>query len=161
MSLLGRLLLLFHPLSALALAASSAIGYTAGRESTLFVVHIQTGFFIGLLVGFTQAMTLFYFAGMGVAMRQAAAERKDLETVLVEASDLRRRLAPLLGFALVAAMAAVVLGGGAHTRMLPGWPHELLALIALVFNTLLAYKAPKAIRSYESLVDRVEAGLGG
>jgi len=160
MSLLPRSLMVLHPLSALALLSIAVTGYIApGRESDLFVLHIQAGFFTGLLAGFTHAMTLFYFAGMGVGMRQASKGRGGFQETLEHASEIRRRMAPLLGAALVSVMAAVILGGGSHTGMTARWPHEMLALAALGLNLLLAYRAPGWIRRYEGLARHLEAGL--
>ncbi|MFQ5700259.1 MAG: hypothetical protein ACE5HU_00255 [Acidobacteriota bacterium] len=161
MKLRGHLLCWLHRLSIGLILGAVVMGYAADYSETAIGTHVWAGFLFAVIMGFTFAMTVFYFAGLGVGMRQAAAGRADLAKYLERAAALRKRLALPLGLALVTLMAAVILGGGSQTRTLPDWPHHLFSLGALVSTIYASWKSERSIRANESLVSRLEAVLEG
>ncbi len=160
MSLPARALGMLHVLCAVLLVGAVAIGYLADGSAGLTTLHNTGGFFLALLAGFTHAMTLFWFAGIGVSMREATAGSARGGDLLARAAASRRRVAPGLGFALVAIMAAVILGGGSHTGALPRWPHHVAGLAAVLFQAAFTVLVVGEIRRYEEIALAVEAATG-
>ena len=72
---------------------------------------------------------------------------------------LKARLFPWLTFTPLVTMAAFIVGGGAHTRALPGWMHGLLALIALAMNLITAVVAVVCISDNIVLIEEIDAAL--
>lgn len=155
----GRLLVRLQPIAAILIAVATVLGYVAGFRDTVIGPHIWIGFGVALVAGFTHAMTMFYFAGIGVSLRQAAGGRKDLGHLLERAGMLRRRIATPLGLALVTVMAATILGAGSHTRRLPPWPHHSFSLAALALNLVGARIAYRAILEQEAIVEAMNHAL--
>lgn len=159
MSFAARVLVILHGGSALLLGAAVTLGYLAGRAAPWATLHFTSGFFIALVVGFTHAMTLFWFAGVGVSMRDLAGRAPRGAALLERAAAVRRRVAPPLGLALVSVMGAAILGGGSHTAMLPAWPHHALALVAFATNLAFNAMAIGAIRRYEGIARGLEEAV--
>lgn len=157
MSLIGRALVVLHWLSGILLAVATAMGYVSARDEGSLGAHIWLGFLFALVIGFTHAMTLFWFAGMGVGMREAAAGRPEADGCLKRAAAMRRGVALPLGVALVALMATVILGGGSHTKALSATPHHAASIAALVSGLFLNALAARTIVAYEALVREVES----
>lgn len=153
---MGRALVALHWISGILLAAATVIGYLGARDEGTLGAHVWSGFLFALVIGFTHAMTLFWFAGMGVGMREAAAGKAAAGSCLHRAAALRRRIALPLGAALVSLMAAVILGGGSHTRALSGTPHHVASIAAVVSGLYLNVLAARTIVAYESLVRELE-----
>lgn len=156
MTLMGRFLVMLQWLSALLLVAATVMGYLSMRDEGAIGGHVWAGFLIAIVIGFTHAMTLFWFAGMGVGMREAAAGKAGTEHCLARAAVLRKRVALPLGVALVSLMAAVILGGGAHTRALSSAPHHIASVVAVVAGLFQNVLAVRSIVAYESVVREVE-----
>jgi len=163
---MGGFLRFMHLLSALLMIGAVVIGYAAARGPDVLGFHAASGFFIAIVIGFTHAMTLFWFAGLGVGMREAArgapaSGDRSGQAYLDRASRSRRRVATPLGIALVLLMAATILGGGSHTRMIPDWPHHVLSIAALISNLIFNGIAAREILTYQALVRRCEAFIEG
>lgn len=159
MSRLARGLQVLNLISACLMILAVAMGYLLARGPVSAFQHISWGFVSALIIAFTHAMTMFYFAGIGVSMREAAAGVPECAPYLAEASRLRAQLAAPLGFALVSLMAAVILGGGSHTTWLSSWPHHGLSLAALCLNLYANTTATRMIVAQERLLRRMEEVL--
>jgi len=68
----------------------------------------------------------------------------------------KARLFPWLTFTPLVTMAAFILGGGAHTRMLPAWMHGGLALLALGMNLVTAVLALQCISENVVLIEEID-----
>jgi hypothetical protein len=144
---------------ALLMIASMAMGYASTYGYLGLARHIPFGFISALIIVFAHSMTLFYFAGVGASMREAVGRHADLMGRLEEAARLRRGLALPLGLAIVTLMAAVILGGGSHTRKLPAWVHHGAALAALLFNLAAAVRSIRSIGAHETLIEGLEDAI--
>jgi hypothetical protein len=158
---MGRALVVLHGISGILIAAATVMGYVSARDEASLGAHVWAGFLFALVIGFTHAMTLFWFAGMGVGMREAAAGKPGTGPCLERAAVLRRRVAVPLGVALVTLMAAVILGGGSHTRVLSGTPHHVASIAALLSGLFLNVLAARTIAAYESIVRELESIIEG
>jgi hypothetical protein len=142
----------------LSVASIVILGYAAGAELVKVASHIQWGFLVALLVAFTHSMTLFYLIGSSGNVREAVRPHGWKE-YQVEMASFHRVLSPWLTFAILAAILAVLTGGGAHTRLWPAWVHQGTALLTLLFNLMAAWKGFAVISSNERLQGRLDAAL--
>ena len=134
-------------------------GYRTSAGALPASAHIRFALFAIVIVLFTQTMTLFYFVGTGSRIKKVV-QRYRLAPAFVERTRLlKARLFPWLTFTPLVSMAAFVIGGGAHTRILPGWLHGLLALLALVMNLATAAVAVACISDNIVLIEEIDAAL--
>src|SRR6267142_1685062 len=82
MTLMGRMLRLLHTLAVLLMLGNVALGYGVAFGYVPVARHIPWGFFSALVIAFAHAMTMFYFAGIGVNMREASSGRRWCEPYL-------------------------------------------------------------------------------
>jgi len=134
-------------------------GYRTSAGGLAASAHIRFALFAIVVVLFTQTMTLFYFVGTGSRIKKVA-QRYRLATSFVERTRrLKARLFPWLTFTPLVTMAAFIIGGGAHTRVLPGWLHGLLALLALAMNLITTTVAVSCISDNIVLIEEIDAAL--
>ncbi len=134
-------------------------GYRTSAGGLAASAHIRFALFAIVVVLFTQTMTLFYFVGTGSRIKKVA-QRYRLATSFVERTRrLKARLFPWLTFTPLVTMAAFIIGGGAHTRVLPGWLHGLLALLALAMNLITTAVAVSCISDNIVLIEEIDAAL--
>ena len=134
-------------------------GYRTSAGGLVASVHIRFALFAIVVVLFTQTMTLFYFVGTGSRIKKVA-QRYRLATSFVERTRrLKARLFPWLTFTPLVTMAAFIIGGGAHTRVLPGWLHGLLALLALAMNLITTVVAVACLSDNIMLIEEIDAAL--
>ncbi len=156
---MGPFLRALHALAAAGLLSAVLMGYAASLGWAGVAAHIPWGFAAALVCGLAHAMTLFYFAGAGVGMREATRDLREAKPFLERAAQLRRRLAVPLGVALITVMAAAILGGGSHTRRLPSWVHHGASLAALATGLYAAHVSILFIGIQEGLRRGLEAAL--
>ena len=134
-------------------------GYRTSMGSLAASAHIRFALFGIVVVLFTQTMTLFYFVGTGSRIKKVV-QRYGLAASLVERTRrLKARLFPWLTFTPLVTMAAFIIGGGAHTRVLPGWLHGLLALLALAMNLITTAVAVACLSDNIMLIEEIDAAL--
>ena len=142
--------------SLVALGFATWQGYGVGADAS---AHIRFALFTIVIVLFTQTMTLFYFVGTGSRIKKVA-QRFGLDRTLVDRTRVfKARLFPWLTFTPLVTMAAFIVGGGAHTHLIPGWIHGALALLALAMNLATAAIAIVCIADNIVLIDEIDAAL--
>jgi hypothetical protein len=104
-------------------------------------------------------MTLFYFVGTGSRIKKVVRQYALAAALNERTVRFKARLFPWLTFTPLVTMAAFILGGGAHTRMLPGWVHGSLALLAFGMNLVTAVLAIQCISDNVVLIDEIDALL--
>ncbi len=145
--------------SVLLLAFISWEGYRTSAGELGAAAHIRFALFGIVVILFTHTMTLFYFVGTGSRIKKVVGQYA-LGTGLLERSRrFKARLFPWLTFTPLVTMAAFIIGGGAHTRMLPGWVHGVLALLALGMNLVTAALAVMCISDNIVLIEEIDAAL--
>src|SRR6266850_1183345 len=134
-------------------------GYRTSMGSLAASAHIRFALFGIVVVLFTQTMTLFYFVGTGSRIKKVV-QRYGLAASLVERTRrLKARLFPWLTFTPLVTMAAFIVGGGAHTRLVPAWVHGGLAVLALGMNLVTAVVALQCIAENVTLIDEIDEAL--
>lgn len=122
-------------------------------------VHIRFALFGIVIVLFTHTMTLFYFVGTGSRIKKVVHRYGLSPSLTGRTRRFKARLFPWLTFTPLATMAAFILGGGAHTRALPGWVHGSLSLLAFGMNLVTAVLAILCISENVVLIDEIDAAL--
>jgi hypothetical protein len=153
--ILGFLLLA----SVILIAWISYQGYGTSSGAVNASTHIRLALFGIVVVLFTHSMSLFYFVGTGSRIKKVVLEH-GLRTDYVQRTvRLKARLFPWLTFTPLVTMAAFIIGGGAHTRVIPGWVHGGLALLALGMNAATAFVGLLCIGENVALIDEIDEAL--
>lgn len=145
-------------LATLGVAAVVTAGYLAASGRLDIAAHIQWGFLAALFVAFAHAMTLFYLIGSSGNVREAV-RPYGWKEYMPQMARFHRVLSPWLTFAIMAAVAVVITGGGAHTRVWPAWLHQATALGTLAVNVLAAWKGIHVIQENVRLQGRLDAAI--
>ena len=138
------------------------VTYEGYRTSTGAVdpgSHIRFALFGIVVVLFTHTMGLFYFVGTGSRIKKVVVRYGLPEEFVARTRVFKKQLSPWLTFTPLVTMAAFIIGGGAHTRVLPGWVHGTLALISLVMNLYTAFLAIRCIGENVQLIDEIDEAL--
>jgi hypothetical protein len=134
-------------------------GYRTSAGALGAAAHIRFALFGIVVVLFTHTMTLFYFVGTGSRIKKVVLEY-GLDPNLVERTRrFKSQLFPWLTFTPLLTMSAFIIGGGAHTRVVPGWVHGALALLALGMNLVTAFLALRCLGENVSLIDEIDEVL--
>src|SRR5262245_57238503 len=134
-------------------------GYRTSAGTLGAAAHIRFALYGIVVILFTQTMSLFYFVGTGSRIKKVVL-RYGLDPALVERTKrIKARLFPWLTFTPLVTMAAFIIGGGVHTRVLPAWTHGLLALLAFAMNLVTAGLAVMCISDNILLIEEIDAAL--
>ena len=134
-------------------------GFCLAAGSLDAKAHIGMSLFGIVVALFTQTMTLFYFVGTGSRIRTVVREYGLDPTFLSRTVRFKARLFPWLTFTPLVTMAAFILGGGAHTRLIPSWVHGGLALLALAMTLVTATIAIQCIGENVVVIEEIDRAL--
>jgi hypothetical protein len=147
-------LLTLTALSILGVGASFVLAFEQGTTS-----HVGIGVFATMLNLLAHSFMMFYLIGKGKAVREAV-EEAGLE------GDYYRRVArlraPVFSRATLAMgllMAAAIIGASVDVRVLPSWPHALLAVAALAAQVYTLVTEVNALTGTARVVDEVNHAL--
>ncbi len=134
-------------------------GYRTTAGSLDAGAHIRFALFGIVVVLFTHTMGLFYFVGTGSRIKKVVVRYGLPGEFVARTKTFKARLFPWLTFTPLVTMAAFIIGGGAHTRVLPGWIHGALSLLALGMNLCTAVLAVRCIGENVQLIDEIDEAL--
>jgi len=134
-------------------------GYRTAAGTLSVGAHIRFALFGMVIVLFTHTMTLFYFVGTGSRIKKVVGQYALQQAFVDRTRRFKARLFPWLTFTPLVTMAAFIIGGGAHTRVIPGWVHGVLALLALGMNLATAALAVTCISDNIVLIGEIDAAL--
>lgn len=153
-------LVVMQGLSVLAILTATIAGVASAHPFLPVEVHARTHVTLGLtaamLVLFSHSMTMFYFIGTGVRMKELVAEHRVQEDLVTPTRVIKARVFPMMTWAILLTMVTFILGGGVDTGKIPGAIHLVLALGSTVLNYLAAAKATAAIFTNVRLFDRLD-----
>src|SRR5258706_104283 len=155
---MARALQTLQIITCFCVAAAVALGYAAASGSVAIAAHIKWGFLGALIPAFTHSMTLFYLIGSSGNVREAI-KPFGWKEYLPEMAGFHRVLSPWLTFAIAGAIASVITGGGAHTKVWPPWLHHTTALATLAVNLIATWKGIAVIEANVRLQGRLDAAL--
>ncbi len=131
-------------------------GYRTSAGTLVAGAHIRFALFGMVVILFTHTMTLFYFVGTGSRIKKVVKEYGLDQGLWERTRRFKARLFPWLTFTPLVTMAAFILGGGAHTRVLPSWAHAGPSLIALAMCLVTGIVTLRCIGENVSLIDEID-----
>jgi hypothetical protein len=134
-------------------------GYRTTAGALSAGAHIRFALFGMVIVLFTHTMTLFYFVGTGSRIKKVVRQYVLPQVLVDRTRRFKARLFPWLTFTPLVTMAAFIIGGGAHTRVIPGWVHGSLALLALGMNLVTAALAVMCLSDNIALIEEIDTAL--
>jgi len=151
-------LLTLTGLSILGLAASFVMAL-AGNTSADVSGHVLIGVFATMLNLLAHSLMMFYLIGKGKAVREAVTEGGLDGDYVRQVSALR---APVFGRAMIAmalTMTAAIIGASVDVRVLPPWPHAIIAGLAIASNLAALVSEVVALAGSARVVDDVNKHL--
>jgi hypothetical protein len=131
-------LITFNLASLAALAYVFYQGFHAGvsvpMKNHIIMALIATGLSV-----FSHAMTMMYFAAIGRMIRQAVEKAALNPEAVTKTKKYRSSVFRMATLAMLLVMAQTILGGGAHTKVFPGWVHEAQGILTLVVSAIAVY----------------------
>lgn len=127
-------LLTLNGFSLFLLAVTVYYGHLIPQGGGALGRHLTLALIATLLALFTQTMTFFYFIGVGSSIRKSVQETGLGAELVKQSRWLKARVFPWAASAMGLLMVTFILGGAAHTRVLPGWVHGSLGYLTLVVS---------------------------
>ena len=121
--------------------------------------HFLWGFFTTFLVTLSQSMTMFFFIGTGKQVKDLLVNDSSAHDFIQRTKRFKARVFPPALWAILFTMAAMIIGGGVHTRMIPTFVHTALAAAALYFNLVAFWREAKYMMEHNLLMDELERKL--
>jgi hypothetical protein len=152
-------LLTLTALSIAGIAASFVLAFVSSGAET--ATHVLVGVFATILNLLAHSLMMFYLIGKGRAVKDAMAEAGVEGDFYARASRVR---APVFGQATIAmalTMVTGIIGASVDVRVLPAWPHALLALAAVGWQFKAFYIEARALSRIGGIVDEVNRTIFG
>ena len=118
--------------------------------------HFLFGFFTTFLVALAQSMTMFYFIGTGKQVKDLVASYPAGQELIQRTKRFKAKVFPPATWAILFTMAAMILGGGVDTRVVPAFVHTLLAIAALYYNLVAFWREAKYMIEHNMLMEEVD-----
>ena len=118
--------------------------------------HFLFGFFTTFLVTLAQSMIMFYFIGTGRQVKDLMADHPARNEFIQRTKRFKAEVFPSAMWAMLFTMAAMILGGGVDTRVIPPFVHTVLAAAALYFNLIAFWKEAKYMIEHNKLMAEVD-----
>src|SRR5688572_1439957 len=139
-------------LSLVCFIAATVIGFTMHGGPGM-QQHFLFGFFATFMVTFTQSMTMFYFIGTGKHVKDLVGNDSMANEFIQRTKRFKAQFFPPALWAMLLTMAAMIIGGGVHTRVIPPIVHSLLAAGALYFNIVAFWRGAKHMLAHNMLME--------
>jgi hypothetical protein len=125
--------------------------------------HFLYGFFTTFLVTLAQSMTMFFFIGTGKQVKELVVNDAKGPEFVKRTKQFKAKTFPPMLWAMIFTMATMIVGGGVHTQVLPGFHlgavHGVLATIALYYNLVATWRNAKYMIEHNMLMEEVEKRL--
>ncbi len=115
----------------LSLLATTLHGYGLPGDAVAMKRHFLLALGSTTLLVMAHSFIMFFLIATGVEMKDMEKERGWGDSFRRRTVALKGRVFPLMTVALLLVMANFILGAAAHTHVLPGWVHGLLAWTTL------------------------------
>ena len=151
-------LLTLTGLSILGIGASFVMALVAVAPAAV-ARHVLVGVFATMLNLLAHSLMIFYLIGKGKAVREAVAEGGLDGDYVRRVSALRAPVFARATIAMAVTMAAAIIGASVDVRVLPPWPHAVLAGLALASNLVALASEIAALAGSARVVDDVNSRL--
>lgn len=142
------------------LVAQVVLGVLTKRVDPSWVtLHLYGGVLLGIYLCILHVGVMFHFIGSGKEIKEHAAILGDNADIVKTLRRFKMLTSPLATFAPLITGAAIILGGSAHMKVLPGWVHWGLALAALVFNLVAFPVEYRCLKLNVELINEVDARI--
>jgi hypothetical protein len=145
-------------LSVVGIAASFVVAFFAGAAYTS--AHVLFGVFATMLNLLAHSLMMFYLIGKGKAVKDAMAESGMAGDYVQRISRLRAPVFSRATMAMALTMAAGIMGASVDVRVMPSWPHAIVAAAALAYQVYAFATELGALKGSARVVDEVNARLG-
>lgn len=145
-------------LSIVCFIVSVVLGFTMEGRATVSQ-HVLFGLFTTFLVTLAQSMTMFYFIGTGKQVKDLVVNDEAGPKFIQRTKVFKARVFPPALWAMLFTMAAMIIGGGVHTRVIPPLVHLLLAAVALYFNVVAFFREARYMIEHNLLMEELEKRL--
>jgi hypothetical protein len=139
--------------------AGMAAAVFLGLRGTDISLHISFGIFSTLVILLAHSMMMFYLIGKGKAVKDAMAEYNITGDYYRRIAAARKPVFSIGTVAMLATMAAAILGASVDTGVLPPVVHGMLAYGAIVCNLAAIKIEVDALRSSSGVVDEVNSKI--
>lgn len=134
-----------------------AVGFFVTTDNLqMFRVHMLGGLFLGTFVCVLHVMVMFHFVGSGKELKEAAEILGENADIYQKVRRFKAQTFPYATFAPLLTGAAVILGGGADTGVIPSWVHWSVGLGALLLNLKAFPVEYRALQSNLDLIREVD-----
>src|SRR5215471_1134794 len=125
--------------------------------------HFLYGFFTTFLVTLAQSMTMFFFIGTGKQVKELVGNDAKGPDFIRRTKQFKAKTFPPMLWAMLLTMATMIVGGGVHTQVLPGFHlaavHGVLATAALYYNLVATWRNARYMVEHNMLMAEVEARM--
>ena len=142
-------------------AGADPAGPAAALVAATFHRHFALALIGTLSALFAESMIFFYFIGTGVAIKKAVALYDLDRRYLLPVRAFKARTSGVAFLALLALIAAFVLGGGTAARAVPRLFHEVIAWVAIALHGWSAWASTLAIRENVALLAELDGVVRG
>ena len=147
-------------LTALSIFGISAAFIVAMRPDPASTsLHVLVGVFATMLNLLAHSLMMFYLIGKGKAIREAVAEGALDGDYVQRISRLRAPVFSRAPLAMAMTMAAAILGASVDVRVMPAWPHAVLAAAGIATQLYAFGTEIRALTGSARVVDEVNARL--
>lgn len=154
-------LLTLHLVAIAAIGVTVFYGIHIPEGGGAFGRHFLYALGAAMLAVFAHTMTYFYFVGMSGNLKRAVQEYGRGEDWLASSRKLKSRVLPWCFIGMGLLMVTFILGGAAHTRVIPGWVHGGLGYLAFGYSLLAFFVEGYYLLRQNSLVNAFHRELVG
>jgi hypothetical protein len=144
-------------LSIAGITAAFVVGMRPDQGSTS--LHVLFGVFGTMLNLLAHSLMMFYLLGKGKAVREAVAEAALGGDYVQRISRLRGPVFSRATLAMALTMTAAILGASVDVRVMPAWPHALLAGAGIAAQVYAFFTEIVALTGSARVVDEVNQRL--
>lgn len=144
-------------LSIFGISAAFIVAMRADDASTS--LHVLFGVFGTMLNLLAHSLMMFYLIGKGKAVREAVAENALDGDYVRRISRLRAPVFSRAPLAMALTMAAAILGASVDVRVMPAWPHAVLAGAGIAAQLYAFATEITALTGSARVVDEVNARI--
>jgi hypothetical protein len=121
--------------------------------------HVGVAVFATMLNLLAHSFMMFYLIGKGKAVREAVAEGGLDAEYVRRISRMRSPVFSQATLAMTLTMLAAITGASVDVRVMPSWPHALLAALAIGWQLRALAAEARALSGISGVVDEVNARL--
>ncbi|HEV8253932.1 MAG TPA: hypothetical protein VGQ78_04205 [Vicinamibacteria bacterium] len=129
-----------------------ALGYRVPADPSWMRPHFLLALLATLLLVMGHSFVMFFMIATGVELKDLEREAGWGDSFRRRTIALKARMFPAVTLALALVIANFILGGGAHTRALPRWVHEVLAWATLVSALVALRREHRALGENNRLI---------